>query len=52
MGDEDDYERQLSQLAAAQLIEQLKKTQTTDLELPIDDVDAVWLVTVKRIASK
>jgi hypothetical protein len=38
-----------AELAAAQLVEQLKNTDTSDLEIPITDSAGKWLVTAKLV---
>jgi hypothetical protein len=46
--DQENPESDETELAAAQLVASVKKTDKTDCELPIIDESAVWTVSVKK----
>jgi hypothetical protein len=46
--DENNPERDETELAAAQLVASMKRAHESECELPIVDESAVWIVTVKK----
>jgi hypothetical protein len=52
MSDEPDLDHDARELAAAQLVAIVKRTQAGDLELPIVDETCVWIVSVKRMGIR
>lgn len=46
---ENQYNHPFAELAAAQLIEQLKNSKQSELEIPINDSSGDWLVTAKLV---
>jgi hypothetical protein len=49
---EPDAETDAVELAAAELIAQVKKTQSDEAELPIVDEASVWTVKVKKLGIR
>jgi hypothetical protein len=47
MDQQPQYDHSYAMLAAAQLVEQLRNLNTSDLEIEIKDSGGQWLVTVK-----
>jgi hypothetical protein len=49
MEQEPEYDHNFVELAAAQLVEQLKNTKTSELEIPIKDSIGDWIVTARLV---
>jgi hypothetical protein len=49
MSDEPDDGLTVIELAAAELIASMKRTQLDEIELPIVDESCIWIVTVRKL---
>jgi hypothetical protein len=49
MSEDPEEKLDAAELLAAQLVAQVKKIETDELELPIVDQSCVWSVTVKKL---